>query len=96
MYVAYVLGEDEPHLGPCRRRVEDLSWHPHWGYSRNGQKTRRYAVRVSDAVGLRWDPYIHREVPAVKQEGYKVPVMTCSPSEGPLEATREPQNPVSR
>ena len=68
MYAAYVLGEDGPHLGPCRHRVEDLSWHPHWGYSQNGQKRRRYAVRVPDAVELHWDPYLHREVPAVKQE----------------------------
>lgn len=36
----------------------------------------------SDEVGLRWDPYLHREEPAVKQDGYKTLVMTFLVSRG--------------
>ena len=90
MFVAYALGEDEPHLDPCRRRVEGSLWQSHLGYSQNGQKMRRYAVRVLDEAGLRWDPYLHREQPAVKQGRGKALVMTCSASERAFVATREP------
>ena len=89
-FVAYALGEGEPRLDPFRRRVKGSPWQSHLSYSQDGQKTRRYAVRVPDEAGLRWDPYLHREEPAVKQERYKAIVMTCSASSRAFQATREP------
>ena len=89
MFVAFALGEGEPHLDPYCRRVGGPWWQLHLGYLQGGKKTRRHSVRVPDEVVLRWDPYFHREEPVMKQENYEAAVTTFLVSQRAFEATKE-------
>lgn len=67
--IAHVLGEDELHSDPCRRRGTDPPGEYQPVRSLNGQETQQSAVRVFVEVGPHWDPCHHHEEPVVKQVG---------------------------